>query len=137
MSRVIHMGTCSFVSTAKIDPDGWYGVFSDGFAGDVWSLGVAVMECCISHFPLSESWGETRLGYCNVCNLFRRNEGDAENCISGASRPCEEVFSEIGVKELISNPFVTNFRIVLHTSCIFFFSREYFTCALTWPSCCL
>ncbi|KAH0911018.1 hypothetical protein HID58_034339 [Brassica napus] len=37
-------GTCAYMSPERVDPDKW-GFEEIGFAGDVWSLGVVVLEC--------------------------------------------------------------------------------------------
>lgn len=47
-----YIGTCAYMSPERIDPETWGGDFSYGYAGDVWSLGVVVMECCVGRFPL-------------------------------------------------------------------------------------
>ncbi|GAV75845.1 Pkinase domain-containing protein [Cephalotus follicularis] len=46
------MGTCAYMGPERIDPERWGGECSDGFAGDVWSLGVVVLECLVGHYPL-------------------------------------------------------------------------------------
>eukprot|EP01018_Ginkgo_biloba_P024000 Gb_36141 [translate_table: standard] len=45
-----HVGTYAYMSPERIDPvtnDGQY----DGYAGDIWSLGLSLLECYIGHFP--------------------------------------------------------------------------------------
>lgn len=37
-------GTCAYMSPERVDPEKW-GFEEVGFAGDVWSLGVVVLEC--------------------------------------------------------------------------------------------
>ncbi|XP_059441792.1 mitogen-activated protein kinase kinase 10 [Corylus avellana] len=48
------MGTCAYMSPERFDPETWGGGdgAADEFAGDVWSLGVVVLECHVGHFPL-------------------------------------------------------------------------------------
>ncbi|XP_062145986.1 mitogen-activated protein kinase kinase 10 [Alnus glutinosa] len=47
-----NMGTCAYMSPERFDPERWGGDNANGFAGDVWSLGVVVLECHVGHFPL-------------------------------------------------------------------------------------
>ncbi|KAH7576496.1 hypothetical protein ACOSP7_003146 [Xanthoceras sorbifolium] len=47
------MGTCAYMSPERVDPERWGGDNNaDGFAGDVWSVGVVVLECLVGHYPL-------------------------------------------------------------------------------------
>ncbi|KAE8055659.1 hypothetical protein FH972_012486 [Carpinus fangiana] len=48
------IGTCAYMSPERFDPERWGGGdgAANGFAGDVWSLGVVVLECHVGHFPL-------------------------------------------------------------------------------------
>ncbi|XP_057799206.1 mitogen-activated protein kinase kinase 10 [Salvia miltiorrhiza] len=45
-------GTCPYMSPERMDPEMWDGERCDGYAGDVWSLGVVAMECYVGRFPL-------------------------------------------------------------------------------------
>ena len=45
-------GTCAYMSPERVDPERWGSKKSDGFAGDVWSIGVVILECFLGHFPL-------------------------------------------------------------------------------------
>ncbi|KAH9330386.1 hypothetical protein KI387_002494 [Taxus chinensis] len=50
-----YVGTCAYMSPERLDPDGSYGGNgSDGdglYAGDIWSLGVTMLECYMGYFP--------------------------------------------------------------------------------------
>lgn len=46
-----YVGTCAYMSPERFDPD-TYGAKYDGYAADVWSLGLTVMELFLGHFPL-------------------------------------------------------------------------------------
>ncbi|XVF13659.1 hypothetical protein REPUB_Repub08aG0227000 [Reevesia pubescens] len=46
------MGTYACMSPERVDPERWNGDNADGLAGDVWSLGVVVLECFVGHYPL-------------------------------------------------------------------------------------
>ncbi|KAL0290375.1 UNVERIFIED_CONTAM: Mitogen-activated protein kinase kinase [Sesamum calycinum] len=45
-----YVGTCAYMSPERFDPD-TYGANYDGYAGDIWSLGLAVLELYLGHFP--------------------------------------------------------------------------------------
>ncbi|OMO93235.1 hypothetical protein COLO4_17036 [Corchorus olitorius] len=49
--RNSYVGTCAYMSPERFDPDSNGGNY-DGFLGDIWSLGVTVMELYMGHFPL-------------------------------------------------------------------------------------
>ncbi|GAB2292689.1 Mitogen-activated protein kinase kinase 9 [Dionaea muscipula] len=45
-----YVGTCAYMSPERFDPD-TYGANYDGYAGDIWSLGLTLMELYLGHFP--------------------------------------------------------------------------------------
>lgn len=45
-----YVGTCAYMSPERFDPE-TYGGRYDGYAGDIWSLGLSLLECFIGHFP--------------------------------------------------------------------------------------
>ncbi|XP_058079058.1 mitogen-activated protein kinase kinase 9-like [Magnolia sinica] len=45
-----YVGTCAYMSPERFDPD-TYGGNYDGYAGDIWSLGLTLLELYIGHFP--------------------------------------------------------------------------------------
>ncbi|KAK4395539.1 Mitogen-activated protein kinase kinase [Sesamum angolense] len=45
-----YVGTCAYMSPERFDPD-TYGSNYDGYAGDIWSLGLTLLELCMGHFP--------------------------------------------------------------------------------------
>ncbi|KAI4328046.1 hypothetical protein L6164_020440 [Bauhinia variegata] len=47
----LEMGTCAYMSPERVDPERWNGENADGFAADVWSVGVVMLECLLGHFP--------------------------------------------------------------------------------------
>ncbi|KAG7593660.1 Protein kinase domain [Arabidopsis thaliana x Arabidopsis arenosa] len=47
-------GTCAYMSPERVDPEKWGFGGEVGFAGDVWSLGVVVLECYIGRYPLTK-----------------------------------------------------------------------------------
>ncbi|ONI29300.1 hypothetical protein PRUPE_1G191900 [Prunus persica] len=46
-----YVGTCAYMSPERFDPD-TYGGNYNGYAGDIWSLGLTLMELYMGHFPL-------------------------------------------------------------------------------------
>ncbi|XP_058086701.1 mitogen-activated protein kinase kinase 10 [Magnolia sinica] len=46
-----YVGTFAYMSPERFDPDRCEGSYN-GFAGDVWALGVVLLECHVGHFPL-------------------------------------------------------------------------------------
>lgn len=49
-----YVGTCAYMSPERFDPD-TYGSNYDGYAGDIWSLGLTLLELYMGHFPLLPS----------------------------------------------------------------------------------
>ncbi|KAF8378812.1 hypothetical protein HHK36_030161 [Tetracentron sinense] len=45
-----YVGTCAYMSPERFDPD-TYGVNYNGYAGDIWSLGLTLLELYMGHFP--------------------------------------------------------------------------------------
>ncbi|KAH1075581.1 hypothetical protein J1N35_027909 [Gossypium stocksii] len=45
-----YVGTCAYMSPERFDPDANGGNY-DGFLGDIWSLGLTLMELYVGHFP--------------------------------------------------------------------------------------
>lgn len=46
-----YVGTCAYMSPERFDPD-TYGGNYNGYASDIWSLGLTLMELYMGHFPL-------------------------------------------------------------------------------------
>ncbi|XVE63942.1 hypothetical protein DITRI_Ditri07aG0061200 [Diplodiscus trichospermus] len=45
-----YVGTCAYMSPERFDPDAYGGNYN-GFLGDIWSLGLTLMELYMGHFP--------------------------------------------------------------------------------------
>ncbi len=45
-----YVGTCAYMSPERFDPD-TYGGNYNGYAGDIWSLGLTLLELYMGHFP--------------------------------------------------------------------------------------
>jgi mitogen-activated protein kinase kinase 5 len=110
-----YMGTCAYMSPERIDPERWDGNGPNGdhgFAGDVWSLGVVVLECLVGHYPLigcgeKPDWAAL---VCAICFGERlQMPKSASSRIQSFVRGClEKDWKKRGtVGELLDHPFVT------------------------------
>ncbi|KAI3735547.1 hypothetical protein L6452_15050 [Arctium lappa] len=45
-----YVGTCAYMSPERFDPD-THGVNYNGYSGDIWSLGLTMLELYMGHFP--------------------------------------------------------------------------------------
>ena len=45
-----YVGTCAYMSPERFDPE-TYGGNYNGYAGDIWSLGLTLLELYLGHFP--------------------------------------------------------------------------------------
>lgn len=48
-----YVGTCAYMSPERFDPEAYGGNY-DGYAGDIWSFGLTLMELYIGRFPFLE-----------------------------------------------------------------------------------
>ncbi|XP_059640446.1 mitogen-activated protein kinase kinase 10 [Cornus florida] len=107
-----YMGTCAYMSPERFDPERWNGDCSDGFAGDVWSLGVVVLECHVGHFPFispgqKPDWATLM---CAICfgEKAEMPEKASPEFQSFVWRCLEKDWRKRGtVAELLGHPFVT------------------------------
>ncbi|EPS73026.1 mitogen-activated protein kinase kinase, partial [Genlisea aurea] len=63
-----YVGTCAYMSPERFDPD-TYGSNYDGYAGDIWSLGLILLELYLGHFPYlapgqRPDWATLMCGIC-------------------------------------------------------------------------
>lgn len=49
-----YVGTCAYMSPERFDPD-THGANYNGYAGDIWSLGLTLMELYMGHYPFLPS----------------------------------------------------------------------------------
>ncbi|RWV92092.1 hypothetical protein GW17_00045572 [Ensete ventricosum] len=106
------MGTCAYMSPERFDSEGFGGGGDGGaFAGDVWALGVVLLECYAGRFPLAEAgkspdWASLM---CMVCfdSQPEVSEAASPEFRSFARRCLEKEWRKRGtVEELLSHPFV-------------------------------
>ncbi|WCJ29070.1 Mitogen-activated protein kinase kinase 10 [Euphorbia peplus] len=107
------MGTCAYMSPERLDPQRWDGDNADGFSGDVWSVGVVVMECLVGHYPLigigeKPDWAALVCGIC-FGGTLEMPENASPEFRSFVGRCLEKDWSRRGtIDELVVHPFVTN-----------------------------
>lgn len=105
-------GTCAYMSPERVDPERWGGDNNaDGFAGDVWSLGVVVLECLVGHYPLI-GMGEKPDWAALICAICFRERLEMPERASmefrSFVRSClEKDWKKRGtVEQLLAHPFV-------------------------------
>ncbi|KAE8693210.1 Mitogen-activated protein kinase kinase 10 [Hibiscus syriacus] len=109
---IMCMGTCAYMSPERVDSERWNGGNADGFAGDVWSLGVVLLECFVGHYPLV-SLGETpdwAVLMCSICFGERLEipETASPEFRSFVRRCLEKDWRQRGtVNELLAHPFAS------------------------------
>ncbi|EEF28859.1 mitogen activated protein kinase kinase, putative [Ricinus communis] len=105
------MGTRAYMSPERFDPEGWDGDNADGYSGDVWSLGVVVLECLVGHYPLIGSgekpdWAALVCAICSGKRLELPANASPE-LQSFLQRCLEKEWNKRGtVDELLDHPFV-------------------------------
>ncbi|KAJ8633872.1 hypothetical protein MRB53_027208 [Persea americana] len=106
-----YVGTCAYMSPERLDPDSC-GDGYDGFAGDVWALGVVLMECHVGRFPLISAgqrpdWATLMWAICFGDPLMEVGETASPEFESFVGRCLEKDWRRRGsVLELLNHPFV-------------------------------
>ncbi|CAA7026623.1 unnamed protein product [Microthlaspi erraticum] len=104
-------GTCVYMNPERLDQEKW-GFGEVGFAGDVWSSGVVVLECYLGKYPLTKVGGKPDWAalICAICC----NE-KVEIPVSGSpeiggfvDRCLETDWRKRGTVEELLHPFVKN-----------------------------
>lgn len=108
----LYVGTWAYMSPERFDPERWNGECCNGFAGDVWSLGVVVLECLVGRFPLIDpgqklDWATLMCAICFGEKMVMPETASPE-FQSFVLRCLEKDWTSRGtVEELLSHPFVT------------------------------
>lgn len=108
-------GTCAYMSPERVDLERWGGENGgiDEFAGDVWSLGVVMLECLLGHFPFigpeqRPDWATLVCAICFGEKLEMPEKATPE--FQGFVKRCLEKDwrKRATVLELLQHPFVVN-----------------------------
>jgi mitogen-activated protein kinase kinase 5 len=107
----MNAGTCAYMSPERFDLERWGGENVDEFVGDVWSLGVVMLECLLDHFPLigpqqRPDWATLM---CAICfgERLEMPEKASKEFQSFVRRCLEKDWRKRGtVLELLKHPFV-------------------------------
>ncbi|CAL0314166.1 unnamed protein product [Lupinus luteus] len=104
-------GTCAYMSPERVDPERWGGEDVDEFAGDVWSMGVVMLECFLGYFPLigpgqRPDWATLMCAICFGEKLEMPEKASPE--FQNVLKRCLEKDwrKRATVKELLHHPFV-------------------------------
>ncbi|URE34483.1 mitogen-activated protein kinase kinase [Musa troglodytarum] len=107
------VGTIAYMSPERINTDLNHGLY-DGYAGDIWSFGLSILEFCLGRFPFGDNIG--RQGdwaslMCAICYA------DAPEAPPTASREFRSFIScclqkdparRLPAVQLLQHPFITN-----------------------------
>lgn len=111
-----YSGTRAYMSPERMDPpQTWDPDFPYGYPGDVWSLGVVVMECSIGRFPLispgeKPDWLTLRYAICSD-EKMKMPETASPELQSFIQRCLVRDWRNRGtVEELLRHPFVTKLQ---------------------------
>ncbi|KAG1334851.1 mitogen-activated protein kinase kinase 9 [Cocos nucifera] len=109
---VSYVGTCAYMSPERFDPESYGGDY-DPYAADVWSLGLAVLELYLGHFPLLPAgqrpdWAALMCAICFGEPPAPPPEGEASEDFRGFIGCClqKESGERWSVAELLGHPFV-------------------------------
>ncbi|KAI4326290.1 hypothetical protein MLD38_031619 [Melastoma candidum] len=105
-----YVGTCAYMSPERFDPEAYGGNY-DGYAADVWSLGLTLLELYLGYFPLlgpgqRPDWATLM---CAICfGEPPEIPGDASAEFRSFMECClqKEAGKRWSVKQLLSHPFV-------------------------------
>ncbi|XP_010271229.1 PREDICTED: mitogen-activated protein kinase kinase 9-like [Nelumbo nucifera] len=108
---VSYVGTCAYMSPERFDPD-TYGANYNGYAADIWSLGLTLVELYVGHFPFlppgqRPDWATLM---CAICFGEPPSLPDsASEDFKSFIRCClqKESSKRWTVSQLLSHPFVT------------------------------
>ncbi|KAL5721920.1 mitogen-activated protein kinase kinase [Ranunculus cassubicifolius] len=108
-----YVGTCAYMSPERFDPD-TYGANYNGYAGDIWSLGLTLVELYVGHFPFSPpgqkpDWASLMCAICFGDPPSLQESGATEE-FRDFIRCClqKESSKRWTVTQLLSHPFVNH-----------------------------
>ncbi|KAK4781849.1 hypothetical protein SAY86_015951 [Trapa natans] len=107
-----YVGTCAYMSPERFDPDAYGGSY-DGYAADIWSLGLTLLELYLGHFPMASGPGERPDWATLMCAICF---GDPPSSPAGASEEFRNFIEcclqkdsskRWSAQQLLSHPFVS------------------------------
>ncbi|KAJ4835811.1 Mitogen-activated protein kinase kinase 9 [Turnera subulata] len=105
-----YVGTCAYMSPERFDPD-TYGGNYNGYAGDIWSLGLTLLELYLGHFPFLQP-GQRPDWATLMCAICFGDPPSLPEGVSGEFRSfiqcClqKESSKRWSASQLLSHPFV-------------------------------
>ncbi|XP_019167434.1 PREDICTED: mitogen-activated protein kinase kinase 9-like [Ipomoea nil] len=112
-----YVGTCAYMSPERFDPE-TYGANYDVYAGDVWSLGLTLMELYMGHFPLlpPEQRPDWATLMCAICfgeppSLPEESSGEFRDFIDRCLQ--KESGERWSAQQLLQHPFVRDIELKL------------------------
>ncbi|KAH7428270.1 hypothetical protein KP509_10G084100 [Ceratopteris richardii] len=110
------VGTCAYMSPERFDPDQNDGRYN-GYAADIWSLGMSLLECTMGHFPLvapgeTFDWATVMFAICY--NSLPSPPEDSSPEFKDFVAQCLQKDPSLRPRAstLLSHPFVTKFQAV-------------------------
>lgn len=108
------VGTCAYMSPERFDPETHGGAY-DGYAGDIWSLGLTLLELYLGHFPFlppdqRPDWATLMCAICfgDPPSLPESASGEFRNFIECCLQ--KESSRRWTVAQLLAHPFVARER---------------------------
>ncbi|XP_038725625.1 mitogen-activated protein kinase kinase 9-like [Tripterygium wilfordii] len=106
-----YVGTCAYMSPERFDPDAYGGNYN-GYAGDIWSLGLTLFELYVGHFPFlppgqRPDWATLM---CAICFADPPSLPDSASIEFRSFVECclqKESSKRWTVSQLLSHPFVS------------------------------
>ncbi|CAN1259293.1 Mitogen-activated protein kinase kinase 9 [Linum perenne] len=106
-----YVGTCAYMSPERFDPDSYGGNYN-GYAADIWSLGLTLLELYVGHFPFlppgqRPNWSSLMCAICFGEAPPLPEEASAE--FKDFIKCClqKDSSQRLTVTELLAHPFVS------------------------------
>ncbi|KAH7415633.1 hypothetical protein KP509_14G054600 [Ceratopteris richardii] len=110
------VGTCAYMSPERFDPDNQGGHYN-GYAADIWSLGLSLLECAIGHYPFispeeKPDWPTLMFAIC-----YNPSPSPPENAspeFKDFINQClrKDPFLRPRASTLLAHPFITQYEVV-------------------------
>ncbi|KAG0482182.1 hypothetical protein HPP92_010266 [Vanilla planifolia] len=109
------VGTIAYMSPERINTDLNHGVY-DGYAGDIWSFGLSILEFYLGKFPFGETLGKQGDWASLMCAICYSNPPEAPSSSSRDFRnfiACclqKEPGRRLTAPQLLQHPFITQLQ---------------------------